>query len=177
MTPNHVRRVGDLCLGLWPSRVTRRRSWCSARSRAKRGGERNAVRKLGKHPATFERQVAARSRRARPQGLHQMVVQASRAEQRALDQHLAALLRERTARRDEHDLTVRMSGLAGRCLGDFDALPGDEGGEEAETGRAVRIGLVTSGQDRIDEFAERAHDIRDRRRAPGRWPTGRHCAG
>ena len=116
---------------------------------------------FGEHPLTFECQVAARHRGPCPQSLHQSRIKAARAEKCGLDQHLAALLLDGTAGRDEDDLAVRVRGLAGGRLGDFDGPAGDVGGEEPEPVRAVpdRKRRSRLGQDRIDEFIEGADDV------------------
>ena len=130
----------------------------SGRSAAASG---NPFGELGENSVTFERQVAARHRGTGPQRLHQSLIQTPRAEQSALDQHLAALLGGRTARRDEDDLAVGVSGLAGRCLRDVDRPARDEGGEAVETGQGIPDRQRSRpGQDGVDEFAEGADDIR-----------------
>ena len=86
----------------------------------KRGCEWNSSGKLGKHSATFESPGSGALPRDAPVTLHQSLIQTARAEQSALDQHLAALLRDGTACRDEDDLAVRVSRLAGRSLRNVD---------------------------------------------------------
>ena len=115
---------------------------------------------FGEHPVTFECQVAARRRGPCPQSLHQSRIKAARAEKCGLDQHLAALLLDGTAGRDEDELAVRVRRLAGRRLGDIDGPAGDVGGEEPEPVRIFRRQRRSRlGQDGIDEFIEGADDI------------------
>ena len=129
--------------------------------RKERGIEWNLSAEFGENPLTFECQVAARRRGPCPQSLHQSRIKAARAEKCCLNQHLAALLLDGTTGRDEDELAVRVRGLAGGRLGDFDGPAGDVGGEEPEPVRVSRARKRRSrlGQDGIDEFIEGADDI------------------
>ena len=162
MTPNHSGGSATFARPLATSSDSSAVAVLGSPSGQERGREWNLSGEFGKNSATFECQVAARHRRTCPQCLHQSLIQASRAEQSALDQHLAALLLDGTTRRDEDDLAVRVSRLAGRCLRDIDGPAGDVGGEEPKPVRAIPRSEVRSrpGQDGIDEFIECADDIR-----------------
>ena len=65
-------------------------------------------------------------------------IKAARTEKCCLDQHLAALLVDGTAGRDEDELSARVRRLAGRRFCDIDGPAGDVGGEEPEPVRTFR---------------------------------------
>jgi hypothetical protein len=64
------------------------------------------------------------------------VIETPGAEERALDEHLPALFRDGATRRDEHESSVCVGTLAGRCLGYAEGTSSEEGGEEPEPTRA-----------------------------------------
>ena len=92
MTPNHSGGTATFVDPLAISSDSIRARGAGVGVEAKRRRQWNRVGEFGEHPAAFQCEVAARDRRACPQRSHQPPIQASRTEQSALDQHLAALL-------------------------------------------------------------------------------------
>ena len=114
MTPNHSGGSATVLRPLATSSDSSAVEVVGSPVGAERGRQRNPRGEIGEHPATFERQVPASHLRSSSQRPDQPVIETPGAEESALDEHLPALFRGRATRRDEHEPSVRVGGLAGR---------------------------------------------------------------